>query len=95
MQNVRFMKMDVTTPLVVSIKVYNTIIDDIKMLHHLRIHQGLDEKEVASINVHRLYMKPGTKRIPLNVPEDGIYGRLFIPSGDGPFPGNEFKHFPT
>ena len=82
------MKLDVTTPLVVDIKLYDLQLKDIDHLHELRQAGLLSEKELASTTLNRLYMKPGTKRIPLTMDEHGIHGTLFIPPGEGPFPGN-------
>ena len=87
-QNARFIKIDVTVPTVVHIHVYNDVIEHIKTLHQLRTGGELDEKELTSISVNRIFMKPGLQRISLTVEDTGIHGRLFIPSGEGPFPGN-------
>jgi len=83
----RFVKMDVTTPLVVDIDIYEEEVKDVNHIHQLRVSGGLKEKQIASKQLNRLYMKPGTKRIPLNMKEHGIHGTLFIPPGEGPFPG--------
>jgi len=83
----RFAKMDVTTPLVVDINIFDTGIKDVDHLHQLRLCDNLKEEQIASKQLNRLYMKPGTKRIPLNMKKHGIHGTLFIPPGEGPFPG--------
>ena len=80
--------MDVTTPLVVDIDLYEEQVKDVDHIHQLRVSGDLKEKQIASKQLNRLYMKPGTKRIPLNIKEHGIHGTLFIPPGKGPFPGN-------
>ena len=67
---------------------YDHVINDLETLQQLRKEGELLEKEITSIAINRLYMKPGTQRIPLTVAENGIRGRLFVPPGDGPFPGN-------
>jgi len=83
-KNARFIKLDVTTPLVVHIRVYSVVIDDIKTIYDVR--DELNDKELTSISVHRIYMKPGTERVPLTVEDSGVRGRLFVPPGEGPFP---------
>lgn len=44
----------------------------------------LDGKPVASAELVRRYLAPGVKRI--EVRDDGLFGTLFVPAGDGPFP---------
>jgi dienelactone hydrolase len=41
-------------------------------------------KAVASAELVRKYLAPGVKRI--EVRDDGLFGTLFVPAGDGPFP---------
>ena len=43
---------------------------------------------LASTTIERHMLSEGTKRIDLNVAEHGIHGSLFLPPGDGPFPGS-------
>jgi len=43
-------------------------------------------KILASTLLHRWFMAPGVRRIPVR--ENGIIATLFLPPGDGPFPGN-------
>jgi dienelactone hydrolase len=44
----------------------------------------VDGQPVASTELLRRYLAPGVKRI--EVRDDGLYGTLFVPAGDGPFP---------
>ena len=74
-------------PLIVTLKVYNHVFENIEEIDQLRVDNNLTNKELASLDVERLYMKPGTTRVPLTVAEHGIHGTLFIPPGNGPFPG--------
>lgn len=94
LQYARFVKLDVTTPLVVDIALYDLQLRDIEHLHKLRLSGDLSKKQLASKRLNRLYMKPGTKRILLTLKEHGIHGTLFIPPGDGPFPGNCYRLTP-
>nr|XP_033941559.1 acyl-coenzyme A thioesterase 1-like [Pseudochaenichthys georgianus] len=68
-------KMNVQTPMVVTISVYQG-------------HQTegfLDQVLLASVVVERWYMAPGVRRVPIT---DGkLTATLFLPSGPGPFPG--------
>ncbi|XP_059191444.1 peroxisomal succinyl-coenzyme A thioesterase-like [Centropristis striata] len=71
----RMRKINVQTPMVVKISVYQG-------------HQteGLvDQVPLAGVVVERWYMAPGVARIPIT--EDGLTATLFLPSGPGPFPG--------
>ena len=43
---------------------------------------------LASTTIERHMVTEGTKRIDLTVAEHGIHGTLFLPPGDGPFPGS-------
>ncbi|RXG55629.1 Acyl-coenzyme A thioesterase 1 [Armadillidium vulgare] len=75
----RYMKGDVTTPLVVNFKL-------------LKGHVN-EEEAVApdsdiildSVKHERIYMTEKTTRIPIR--EGRLRGTLFIPEGEGPFPG--------
>lgn len=65
----------VTTPLKVTLDVYGG--------HDQR---ELEERDkMASVTLLRSYMGPGVTRC--FIEENGFYGTLFIPPGDGPFPG--------
>ena len=85
MQNIRFIKPDVTKPLVVRIEAYNAEVDSIESFHKRRTE--LESKLLDSIDINRLYMKPGTIRTELTYKKDGIQGILLVPPGVGPFPG--------
>ncbi|XP_031135636.1 peroxisomal succinyl-coenzyme A thioesterase-like isoform X1 [Sander lucioperca] len=71
----RMRKMNVRTPMVVTISVYPG-------------HQTegfLDQVSLAGVVVERWYMAPGVRRIPIT--EAGLTATLFLPPGPGPFPG--------
>ncbi|KAG8012404.1 Acyl-coenzyme A thioesterase 4 [Nibea albiflora] len=71
----RMRKMNVQTPMEVSISVYQG-------------HQTegfMDQVPLASVVVERWYMAPGVRRVPIT--EDALTATLFLPSGPGPFPG--------
>ncbi|XP_033490561.2 peroxisomal succinyl-coenzyme A thioesterase-like isoform X2 [Epinephelus lanceolatus] len=71
----RLRKMNVQTPMEVTISVYEG-------------HQTegfMDQVPLASVVVERWYMAPGVRRIPIT--EDGLTATLFLPPGPGPFPG--------
>ncbi|KAK5927448.1 hypothetical protein CgunFtcFv8_012605 [Champsocephalus gunnari] len=71
----RWRKMNVQTPMGVTISVYQG-------------HQTegfLDQVLLASVVVERWYMAPGVRRVPIT--EGGLIATLFLPSGPGPFPG--------
>ena len=68
-------KRDVTTPLKVTLEVYGG--------HEQREFEERDKK--ASVTLLRSYMGPGVTRC--YIEENGFYGTLFLPPGDGPFPG--------
>jgi len=68
-------KRDVTTPLKVSLDVYGG--------HDQTELEERDKK--ASVTLLRSYMGPGVTRCYME--ENGFYGTLFLPPGDGPFPG--------
>nr|CAB3225043.1 bile acid-CoA:amino acid N-acyltransferase [Phallusia mammillata] len=81
----RFAKLDVTTPLEVTLCIYDCEIT-FEQFQTMRTEKTLDKHKVASTVINRWYMKPGTKRIKLSVKKHGVCGTLFIPSGKGPFP---------
>ncbi|XP_036962234.1 peroxisomal succinyl-coenzyme A thioesterase-like isoform X1 [Acanthopagrus latus] len=71
----RLRKMNVQTPMEVTISVYQG-------------HQTegfMDQVPLASVVVERWFMAPGVRRIPIT--EDGLTATLFLPPGPGPFPG--------
>ncbi|XP_053395998.1 acyl-coenzyme A amino acid N-acyltransferase 2-like [Mercenaria mercenaria] len=71
---VRLVKKDVSTPMNFSIKVYPDNQNKATLMH----------QPLTETSVQRLYKKPGVKRIPL---AGKFKGTIFIPEGDGPFPG--------
>nr|XP_020449152.1 acyl-coenzyme A thioesterase 5-like isoform X2 [Monopterus albus]XP_020449153.1 acyl-coenzyme A thioesterase 5-like isoform X2 [Monopterus albus] len=71
----RMRKMNIQTPMVVTISVYQG-----------QLTEGfVDEVPLASVVVERWYMAPGVRRIPIT--EGGLTATLFLPPGPGPFPG--------
>ncbi|XP_067349414.1 peroxisomal succinyl-coenzyme A thioesterase-like isoform X1 [Channa argus] len=71
----RMRKMNVQTPMEVTISVYEG-------------HQTegfTDQVPLASVLVERWYMAPGVRRVPIT--EGGLTATLFLPPGPGPFPG--------
>ena len=70
-----FRKRDVTTPLKVTLDVYDG--------HNQSEFKERDKK--VSVELLRSYMGPGVTRC--YVEENGFYGTLFLPPDDGPFPG--------
>ncbi|CAK8671137.1 unnamed protein product [Clavelina lepadiformis] len=92
----RLMQKDVTTPMLVKIRVLDIMIESVEELHQLRKKNELERHELIVTEVRRLFMAPGTKRKTYTVQEDGFHGTLFIPPGDGPFPGviSMFGGFP-
>ena len=81
----RFIKSDITKPLVVQIEIYDADIDSIQSFHEQR--EDLKSKLLDSIDINRLYMQPGTTRIKLSFAKDGVEGILLVTPGNGPFPG--------
>ena len=76
-KGVRLLKSDVTKPYVVEVKCYNG---------HITPHESLaSPRPLSSATFQEWYMADGVKRIPVR--EGRIRGTLFIPPGDGPFPG--------
>ena len=74
-KGIRLMKSDVTKP-------YNIVLncfDD-----HVTPNES-SLKPLSSVTFQKWYMAEGVKRIPVR--EGRIRGALFIPAGDGPFPG--------
>ena len=82
----RFFKFDVTDPMIVKLNVYDGFIQDIQEMDRFRSDGTLEKLSLASLNIKRLYMQPGTERKVLTIGTDGVHGTLFIPPGDGPFP---------
>ena len=69
-----FRKREVTTPLKVTLDVYGK---------HEREFE--ERAKMISVTLLRSYMGPGVTRC--YIEENGFYGTLFLPPGDGPFPG--------
>ena len=76
-KGVRLLKSDVTKPYVVEVTCYDG---------HVTPHESLaSPRPLSSATFQKWYMADGVKRI--SVREGRIRGSLFIPPGDGPFPG--------
>ncbi|XP_056133190.1 peroxisomal succinyl-coenzyme A thioesterase-like [Lampris incognitus] len=74
-KGLRLRKMDIRTPIVVTISVYKG-----------HVAEGFQEQTpMASVVTERWYMAPGVRRI--DIRERGVKGTLFLPPGLGPFPG--------
>ncbi|TMS03064.1 Acyl-coenzyme A thioesterase 4 [Larimichthys crocea] len=74
-KGLRLRKMNVRSPMLFNISVYNGLITE-----------GFREQTpLASALIERWYMAPGVQRI--DIREKGVRGTLFIPPGPGPFPG--------
>ena len=77
-EGIRLLKKDVTKPYIVNLDVFDG---------HLRL-EGEQEsvgESLTSATFEKSYMKAGVRRIP--VKEGRVRGTLFLPPGDGPFPG--------
>ena len=76
----RYVKTDVTKPQVYHLDVF----DDAKQ--SLEECRNTDKSRVlTSTTFNRWFLAPGVRRIPVR--ENGIIGTLFLPPGNGPFPG--------
>ena len=78
-RGIRLLKRDVTTPYTVTVEAFEG---------HLCLEGKKREVGVAllaSETFEKWYMRNGVKRIPVR--EGRIRGTLFLPPGDGPFPG--------
>uniref|UniRef100_F6VDH1 Acyl-CoA thioester hydrolase/bile acid-CoA amino acid N-acetyltransferase domain-containing protein n=1 Tax=Ciona intestinalis TaxID=7719 RepID=F6VDH1_CIOIN len=82
----RLTKLNVETPQVYFLTVYDNEIHNLTTFHQIKKEKNL--KKLASTHIKRWFMAAGTKRITLTVEKHGIHGTLFIPPGQGPFPGN-------
>ncbi|RXG68170.1 putative acyl-coenzyme A thioesterase 6 [Armadillidium vulgare] len=75
----RYMKRDVTTPMVVNFKLLKGHVNE-------EVSLAPDPNIVLdSVNHERIYMAENATRIPVR--EGRLRGTLFIPEGEGPFPG--------
>jgi hypothetical protein len=75
-KGLRLVKRDVTKPFNVELKCF----DD-----HIYPSKGSEHQPLSSTTFEKWYMADGVKRIVLN--DKRFRGTLFIPPGDGPFPG--------
>ena len=75
MKGLRLMKSDVTKPYEVEVKCFDG---------HVTPREK-SQKPLSSTTFQKWYMADGVKRIPMR--EGRVRGVLFIPLGDGPFPG--------
>ena len=75
-KGIPLMKLDVTKPYNVELKCF----DD-----HISLN-GAQPQPLSSGTFQKWYMADGVKRIPVR--EGRIRGTLFLPPGDGPFPGS-------
>jgi len=87
----RFAKLRVTTPLLYTLEVYSSVVESADEIEALKESKELKQRRVASTTINRWYMAPGTRRIPLTLEKDGILGTLFVPPGQGPFPGSNSR----
>ena len=76
----RLMKSDVTKPYNIALNCFDG---------HITPHES-SLQPLSSGTFQKWYMADGVKRIPVR--EGRIRGTLFIPPGDGPFPGNYIKY---
>ena len=74
-KGIRLMKSDVTKPYNIVLNCFND---------HVTPNES-SLKPLSSVIFQKWYMAEGVKRIPVR--EGRIRGALFIPPGDGPFPG--------
>ena len=80
-KGIRLMKLDVTEPFNVALKCFDG---------HITPQQS-SLQPLSSGTFQKWYMADGVKRIPVR--EGRIRGTLFIPPGDGPFPGKQRKFY--
>ena len=78
--SVRFLKTDVTKPQVYHVQVFD---DEKHSLEECRTTK--QSKTIVSTLLNRWFLAPGVRRIPVR--QNGIIGTLFLPPGEGPFPG--------
>ena len=74
-KGIRLLKRDATKPFEVELKCFG---------NHISPNEGL-RKPLSSVTFERWYIADGVKRIVLK--DQRFHGTLFIPPGDGPFPG--------
>lgn len=71
----RLLKRDVNSPFVVTLDLYDSVCS----------HDSATAQPRASQVVQRWFRSPGTQRVPIR--EGRVRGALFLPPGEGPFPG--------
>ena len=76
---IRLLKKDVTKPYIVNIDVFDG------HLHLEGERESVGAEPLTSATFEKSYMKAGLRRIPVR--EGRLRGTLFLPPGDGPFPG--------
>ncbi|XP_067680428.1 peroxisomal succinyl-coenzyme A thioesterase-like [Haliotis asinina] len=77
----RLLKLDVSTPYDVTLSIH----EDHREFEPLAREYMQSHSAIAETSLKRWYMRPGVRRIVIE--EDGIYGALLLPPGEGPFPG--------
>ena len=79
-EGLRLLKRDVTKPYVVGLDVFDG---------HVRLggEEARVDEPLSSATFEKWYINPGVKRVPVR--EGRIRATLFLPPGDGPFPGKE------
>ncbi|KAL9956932.1 hypothetical protein ACROYT_G038494 [Oculina patagonica] len=75
-KGIALMKSDVTTPYNIELKCF----DD-----HISLNGAPSQPSMSSVTFQKWYMADGVRRIPVR--KGRIRGTLFLPPGDGPFPG--------
>ena len=85
----RLLKMDVTKPQIYHLSVFDEEKHSLEECRNTKKH-----KILTSLVINRWFMSPGVRRI--SVRENGIVATLFLPPGEGPFPGviNLFGGYP-
>ena len=80
-KGLRLMKKDVTKPYTIQLNCFEG---------HLAPEDGLDSllKPLTSTTIQKWYMAETIKRIAVR--EGRVRGTLFIPPGNGPFPGKSY-----
>ena len=81
------MKIHVTSPLFVNIYVFDGFLESSDKIHELK------EAPITRISLNRWMISPDVERIEMNFEKDGTHGTMFIPPGEGPFPG-KWDHRP-
>ena len=77
-KGIRLLKKDVTKPYIVTLDMFDGHL-------HLGGEQESVGEPLTSATFEKSYMKAGVRRIPVR--EGRVRGTLFLPPGDGPFPG--------